>query len=188
MTGRIGIRNNCIVILAESLESWVLEREVEGQEITPYLNKLLQDSTTLYAPHVLTQVKGGRSIDAQLLLCAGMLPINSGTYSSQYPDHTYGTLQKAMHQQKNSRNYLLTIDKVSTWNQGVIAYSFGTDTIIAYHDFELTEAFGTHKRTGDGSFLAQCSQKNREGGNLEEGGECLHAAGDLLRPCSLQIA
>ena len=30
--------------------------------------------------------------------------------------------------------------------------------------------------------------KNREGGNLEEGGECLHAAGDLLRPCSLQIA
>ena len=163
LAGRIGIRNNCIVILAESLESWVLEREVEGQEITPYLNKLLQDSTTLYAPHVLTQVKGGRSIDAQLLLCAGMLPINSGTYSSQYPDHTYGTLQKAMHQQKNSRNYLLTIDKVSTWNQGVIAYSFGTDTIIAYHDFELTEAFGTHKRTGDGSFLAQCRQKIEKG-------------------------
>lgn len=163
LAGRIGIRNNCIVILAESLESWVLEREVERQEITPYLNKLLQDSTTLYAPHVLTQVKGGRSIDAQLLLCAGMLPINSGTYSSQYPDHTYGTLQKAMHQQKNSRNYLLTIDKVSTWNQGVIAYSFGTDTIIAYHDFELTEAFGTHKRTGDGSFLAQCRQKIEKG-------------------------
>lgn len=159
----IGVRNNCIIILAESLESWVLEKEVEGQEITPYLNKLLQDSTTLYAPHMLTQVKGGRSIDAQLLLCAGMLPINSGTYSSQYADHTYGTLQKAMHQKKNSRNYLLTIDKVSTWNQGVIAYSFGTDTIIAYHDFELTEAFGTHKRTGDGSFLAQCREKIENG-------------------------
>ena len=43
-------RNNCIVILAESLESWVLEQTVEGQELTPYLNKLLKDSTTLYAP------------------------------------------------------------------------------------------------------------------------------------------
>lgn len=168
--GRIGVRNNCIVILAESLESWVLEREVEGQEITPYLNKLLQDSTTLYAPHMLTQVKGGRSIDAQLMLCAGMLPINSGTYSSLYADHTYATLQKAMHQKKNSRNYLLTIDKVSTWNQGVIAYSFGTDTIVAYHDFELTEAFGTHKRTGDGSFLAQCRQKI-ENGEIWKNGE-----------------
>lgn len=158
-----GVRANCIVILAESLESWVLETEVEGQEITPCLNRLLRDSTTLYAPRVLTQVKGGRSIDAQLLLCAGMLPINSGTYSSLYPDHTYLTLQKAMKEKRHARSYLLTIDKVSTWNQGVIAYSFGTDTIIAYHDFELTEAFGTHKRTGDGSFLAQCSRKIANG-------------------------
>lgn len=170
LAGHIGVRNNCIVILAESLESWVLERKVEEKEITPYLNKLIQDSTTLYAPRVLTQVKGGRSIDAQLMLCGGMLPINSGTYSSLYPDHTYATLQKAMHLEKNSRNYLLTIDKVSTWNQGVIAHSFGTDTIISYLDFKLTEAFGTHKRTGDGSFLAQC-RKKIENGEIWEKGE-----------------
>lgn len=156
-------RNNCIIILAESLESWVLEKEVEGQELTPYLNKLLKDSTTLYAPHVLTQVKGGRSIDAQLMLCTGLLPLNSGTYSSQYPNHVYPSLQKAMREKKQSRNYLLTIDKVSTWNQGPIAYSFGVDTILAYHDFELTEAFGTHKRTGDGSFFVQCQEKIDKG-------------------------
>lgn len=156
-------RNNCIIIFAESLESWVLEKEVEGQEITPYLNKLLKDSTTLYAPHVLTQVKGGRSIDAQLMLCTGLLPLNSGTYSSQYPNHVYPSLQKAMREKKHSRNYLLTIDKVSTWNQGPIAYSFGIDTILAYHDFKLTEAFGTHKRTGDGSFFTQCQEKIEKG-------------------------
>ncbi len=156
-------RNSCIIIFAESLESWVLEKEVEGQEITPYLNKLLKDSTTLYVPHVLTQVKGGRSIDAQLMLCTGLLPLNSGTYSSQYPNHIYPSLQKAMREKKQSRNYLLTIDKVSTWNQGPIAYSFGIDTILAYHDFKLTEAFGTHKRTGDGSFFAQCQEKISKG-------------------------
>lgn len=163
LTRPITARNNCIVIFAESLESWVLERSVEGQEITPYLNKLLNEPTTLYAPHVLTQVKGGRSIDAQLLLCAGMLPINNGTYSSQYANHTYYTLQKAMRQEKKARSYLLTIDKVSTWNQGVIAYSFGTDSIIAYKDFKLTEAFGTHKRIGDRSFFVQCKEKLESG-------------------------
>lgn len=162
-------RNNCIIILAESLESWVIETEVEGQEITPYINRLLKDTTTLYAPQVLTQVKGGRSIDAQLMICTGLLPINSGTYSSQFPGNEYPSLQKAMKQFKNSRNYLLTIDKVSTWNQGVIAQSFGTDTILAYHDFELTEAFGTHKRTGDGSFLAQTEQKIENGEIWKEG-------------------
>ncbi len=152
-------RTNVIVILAESFESWPLEREVEGVEITPYLNRLIKDSTTLYAPNVLTQVKGGRSIDAQLLLCAGLLPVNSGTYSSQYPGNEYYTLQKALAQKNAARSYLLTIDKISTWNQGVIAYSFGTDTIVAYHDFKLEEAFGTHKRTGDDAFLRQCAEK-----------------------------
>ncbi len=165
----IGVRNNCIVILAESLESWVLEREVEGQELTPCLNRLLKEPTTLYAPHVLTQVKGGRSIDAQLLLCAGMLPVNSGTYSSQFPDNAYFTLQKAMSGKKQARNYLLTIDKLNTWNQGVISRSFGTDTILSYHDFELTEAFGTHKRTGDGSFLRQSAEKIARGEIWKEG-------------------
>lgn len=156
-------RRNCILILAESFESWVLEQEVEGQEITPCLNRLLKEPTTLYAPHVLTQVKGGRSIDAQLMINAGMLPLNSGAYSSLYPDNHYATLPKAMHELKHSRNYLLTIDKVSTWNQGAIAYSFGLDTIIAYHDFRKAEAFGTHKRIGDVPFFEQCSEKISEG-------------------------
>lgn len=156
-------RRNCILILAESLESWVLERTVEGKEITPCLNRLIAEPTTLYAPQVLTQVKGGRSIDAQLLVCTGLLPINSGTYSSLYADNHYPSLQKALHAQYGTRNYLLTIDKVSTWNQGPIAQSFGTDTLIAYHDFELNEAFGTHKRTGDGSFFEQCCEKMERG-------------------------
>lgn len=159
----IETRRNCILILAESFESWVLEQEVEGQEITPCLNRLVKEPTTLYAPHVLTQVKGGRSIDAQLMINAGMLPLNSGAYSSLYPDNHYATLPKAMHELKHSRNYLLTIDKVSTWNQGAIAYSFGLDTIIAYHDFRKAEAFGTHKRIGDVPFFEQCSEKISEG-------------------------
>lgn len=159
----IETRRNCILILAESFESWVLEQEVEGQEITPYLNRLVKEPTTLYAPHVLTQVKGGRSIDAQLMINAGMLPLNSGAYSSLYPDNHYATLPKAMHELKHSRNYLLTIDKVSTWNQGAIAYSFGLDTIIAYHDFRKAEAFGTHKRIGDVPFFEQCSEKISDG-------------------------
>lgn len=159
----IETRRNCILILAESFESWVLEQEVEGQEITPCLNRLVKEPTTLYAPHVLTQVKGGRSIDAQLMINAGMLPLNSGAYSSLYPDNHYATLPKAMHELKHSRNYLLTIDKVSTWNQGAIAYSFGLDTIIAYHDFRKAEAFGTHKRIGDVPFFEQCSEKISDG-------------------------
>lgn len=156
-------RSNLLIVFAESLESWVLEKKVDGKEITPCLNRLLKDQSTLYAPNVLTQVKGGRSIDAQLMICSGLLPLMSGTYSSLYYDNTFYTLQKAMRGLKHSRSYLLTIDKVSTWNQGAVARSFGTDTIISYHDFKMTEAFGTHKRIGDASFFQQCREKIERG-------------------------
>ena len=152
-------RKNCILIFAESLESWVIGLNYQGHEITPYLNKLLKDSTTLYAPKVLTQVKGGRSIDAQLMICAGMLPLKTGTYSVDYPDNLYYSLQKAMKEQNNSRNYLLTVDKIRTWNQGVIANAFGVDTILSYNDFELREAFGNRKRAGDCSLMEQAVEK-----------------------------
>lgn len=156
-------RSNLLIVFAESFESWVLEKKVDGKEITPCLNRLLKEKSTLYAPNVLTQVKGGRSIDAQLMICSGLLPLMSGTYSSLYYDNTFYTLQKAMRGLKHSRSYLLTIDKVSTWNQGAVARSFGTDTIISYHDFKMTEAFGTHKRIGDASFFQQCREKIERG-------------------------
>lgn len=156
-------RSNLLIVFAESLESWVFEKKVDGKEITPCLNRLLKEKSTLYAPNVLTQVKGGRSIDAQLMICSGLLPLMSGTYSSLYYDNTFYTLQKAMRGLKHSRSYLLTIDKVSTWNQGAVARSFGTDTIISYHDFKMTEAFGTHKRIGDASFFQQCREKIERG-------------------------
>lgn len=156
-------RSNLLIVFAESLESWVLEKKVDGKEITPCLNRLLKEKSTLYAPNVLTQVKGGRSIDAQLMICSGLLPLMSGTYSSLYYDNTFYTLQKAMRGLKHSRSYLLTIDKVSTWNQGAVARSFGTDTIISYHYFKMTEAFGTHKRIGDASFFQQCREKIERG-------------------------
>lgn len=156
-------RSNLLIVFAELLESWVLEKKVDGKEITPCLNRLLKEKSTLYAPNVLTQVKGGRSIDAQLMICSGLLPLMSGTYSSLYYDNTFYTLQKAMRGLKHSRSYLLTIDKVSTWNQGAVARSFGTDTIISYHDFKMTEAFGTHKRIGDASFFQQCREKIERG-------------------------
>ena len=41
-TDSLSQRTNVVVILCESLESWVLERKVEGKELTPHINQLLK--------------------------------------------------------------------------------------------------------------------------------------------------
>lgn len=153
-------RKNCILILAESLESWVLETLYEGIEITPCLNKLLTDSATLYAPHVLTQVKGGRSIDAQLLVNTGLYPVATGTYSTQFPDSYYPSVIKAFKEQHpDARAYTLTVDKHIVWNQHRVSPAFGYDGLIDRKGFIVDEAVGPRKKVGDVSFLRQCAEK-----------------------------
>ncbi|EJX09847.1 sulfatase family protein [gut metagenome] len=165
----VPIRTNLVVILCESLESWVLERTVDGHEITPCLNALLKEPTTLYAPQVLTQVAGGRSIDGQLLLNAGMLPIQSGSYSMKYPQNTYFTLTKALKEERGARSYLLTVDKPIVWNQGVIAKAFGIDTVLSKSSWVLDEKVGSRKKLGDESFFRQTTEKLRKGEIWPEG-------------------
>lgn len=153
-------KSNCIIILAESLESWVLERTVEGQEITPHLNSLLKKANTIYAPKVLTQVKGGRSIDAQLMIQTGLLPIQTGAYSIKHPNNYYPSLVKAFKEHyPRARSFIMTVDKNITWNQEVIAKSFGFDSVLWKKDFIIDEKIGERKKLGDYSFLKQCASK-----------------------------
>lgn len=158
-----GTRKNYVWILCESLESWVLGTEFEGKEITPYLNSLLADSTTLYLPNVQSQVADGRSIDCQLIENAGLLPLKSGAYSLIAPDNKFYTLADAMSQLKGARSYLFTVDKPNTWNQGRIARAFGIDTMLTRSDWRMDQKIGTRNRLGDESFLRQLTQKCRDG-------------------------
>lgn len=157
---KIEERDNCIIILAESFESWVLEKEVEGKEITPNLNKYLRESSSLYAPYVQTQVKGSRSIDGQLLLHTGLLPIKFGAYSARFPHHTYYSIDKAFKEKyADGHTCCLTVDKKVVWNVAIVAQDFGYDTLLDKPYFKLDEKTGPRHRLGDVSFLRQCAEK-----------------------------
>ena len=157
-------RRHVIIILAESLESWVLERTVEGQELTPRLNALLRDSLTIYAPHILSQAKGGRSIDAQLMINSGLLPIASGAYSLKYPHTTYPSLAEALRAEYGAdavRAYALTGDKPMVWNQAIIDPALGYDSLISKASFVNDEPVGPRYRPqiGDVALMRQIADK-----------------------------
>lgn len=157
---KIETRDNCILILAESFESWVIEKTVEGKEITPNINRLLKGPETFYAPYVLTQVKGSRSIDGQLLLHTGMLPINFGAYSVRFPHHTYYSIDKAFKEKYDkAQSCCFTVDKKIVWNVGVVAQDFGYDKLLDKPFWKLDEKTGPRHRLGDLSFLRQCAEK-----------------------------
>lgn len=155
----VGRRTSLIIILCESLESWVVEKEIDGKPVTPYLNSLIADSTTFYAPNVLTQVSSGRSIDGQLLINCGLLPMLSSVYSMKHPATRYPSLNKAMKEKYGTKSYLFTCDKPITWNQEVISRSFGCDSLLDRSGWDIDELVGNPPKLSDRSFMRQSTEK-----------------------------
>ena len=74
---------NLVLIMCESLESWPINLEIEGQTVTPFLNSLVADSANVYYnPAVLTQARAGRSIDGQLLYTTRRYPMSKGVFAN----------------------------------------------------------------------------------------------------------
>jgi len=159
-----------VLVLLESFESWLLKREVEGQTLTPRLNEMLADSTTLFFPNVVTQVATGRSIDAQLLILAGLMPMTDEPFSFNYPDNDYPTLVKALKAKRATRAYLLSPDKAVTWNQNPIARAFGIDTLLMEPSWEVTERIGSGRgKLSDRGLVRQIIDRMKSGEVFPEG-------------------
>lgn len=158
-------RRNLVFVFCESMESWLLENDTDsGNEIMPYLNSLLRDSTTLYIPHVKSQVGTGRSIDAQLLMLAGMAPMGKEVWSMTYPRHSYRTIIHAMkNADPQTRASLLTADKPITWNQALVAQAFGMDTILSRDSWAQTQLVGNPAKLSDGALMEQIVSRMRAG-------------------------
>lgn len=157
---RLEVRDNCIILLLESFESFVLETEVEGQEITPNINALLRESNTFYAPKMQTQVGGARSIDAQLILHTGLLPVAYGAYSVRFIHNVYPSIDKAW-KEKYGPDALaasFTVDKKTVWNVAVVAQDFGYE-LYDKPTWTLDVKTGPRGRLGDDSFLRQSYEK-----------------------------
>lgn len=74
----INMRKNLIIIVVESLNADIVERSDNGVEITPVLNRLIHEPGTFSCARLATQTRDGNSIDGQLLINTGMLPISKG--------------------------------------------------------------------------------------------------------------
>ena len=87
---------------------------------------MLKEENVLYAPYVQTQVKGSRSIDGQLLLHTGLLPINYGAYSARFPHHTYYSIDKSFLKEnmEGGGTCCMTVDKKVVWNVAIVAQDF----------------------------------------------------------------
>ncbi len=164
-------KKNVVLVICESLESWPLGLEIEGKEVTPFLNSLINDSSTFFSPHVLTQVCSGHSIDGQLIYTTGLLPTSNAVYSMKYPDRNFPSLNKILKKDRNAKSILMTTDKPTTWNMLAVERAFEYDTIFNHNNWEKDEMI--FRSISDKSFFRQSLAELKKGTLWPENSSCM---------------
>ncbi|GAA0077142.1 hypothetical protein UT300005_15200 [Clostridium sp. CTA-5] len=81
---------NVIFLQVESLERVAINQKINGQEVTPNLNKLLKNS--IYFDNIYEQNGSGSSSDCDLMANTSVLPISDGRTFFEYPDTKFTTM------------------------------------------------------------------------------------------------
>lgn len=141
---------NLLVIQWESLENFPVMQRIEGQEITPNLNKLVGNS--IYFSNYNEEVNEGTSSDADLMTNTSIYPLRRGSTFFRYADTKYNSMPKIL----QSMGYSTTAmhpDNGAFWNWMPGLKSIGFEKCIDTASFKVDESIGLG--LSDGSYLRQ---------------------------------
>lgn len=134
---------NLIFIQIESLDGFLINNKINGQEITPNINKLLKNS--IYFDNIYAQNSTGMSSDCDFMVNTSVLPIIGEMTAMEYPDTKYNTISSLLKQK--GYNSLSSIGEIGPnlggfkW-QEVHKVCFQFDNVLDYTSLDQNEMSG----------------------------------------------
>ncbi|WP_010278282.1 LTA synthase family protein [Paenibacillus senegalensis] len=120
-----------ILIQLESFQDFLVGLEIDGQEITPNLNRLVEDH--FYIPNFYQQVGQGNTSDAEFVVNTSFYIPPRGAASQMYAGKELPSLPKLMKEQGYFTSTFHT-NVVEFWNRGELYEALGFDR---YYDKEF---------------------------------------------------
>ena len=149
---------NVIMIHGESIQQFCMDTYINGEELTPNLNKLAREG--LYFSNFYAQESVGTSSDSEFTLATSLMPASSGTVAINYWDRDYTTIQKML-KEKGYFIYSMHGNNGSYWNRLNLHSSLGYDRFFNYtDDFIIDETIGLG--LSDKSFFRQAVPKVKD--------------------------
>lgn len=148
---------NLIVIQMEAIQEFVINSKVNGNEITPNLNKLIEES--LYFDNYYFQVSGGNTSDAEFTSNNSLYPAKEGAAYIRFPENKYYSLPMEL-KEKGYNTYALHAFNPDFWNRSEMYKSVGFDKFISQDDYVMDDFMGWESNAlSDESFFRQSLDK-----------------------------
>lgn len=149
---------NVLTIHAESIQQFALDTYINGEELTPNLNKLAREG--LYFSNFYAQESVGTSSDSEFTFSTSLMPASSGTVAINYWDRDYTSIQ-SMLRDMGYYTFSMHGNNGSYWNRMNLHNSLGYDKFYNYStDFNIDETIGLG--LSDKSFFNQAVPKIKE--------------------------
>ncbi|WP_027623278.1 LTA synthase family protein [Clostridium lundense] len=132
----IGEGKNLIVIQFESLQNFLINKKINGEEITPNLNKFIKRS--LYYDNCFYQVMEGNTSDSEFICNNSLYPLSSGAIYYKYAANYYNSLPKLL-ENKGYTTAVFHGNNEGFWNRSVMYKSLGFQNFYGAHSFNLDE-------------------------------------------------
>jgi lipoteichoic acid synthase len=130
---------NLIVVQMEAIQEFVINRTVNGREITPNLNRLAREG--LYFENLYCQTADGNTSDAEFIFNTSLYPISEGAVYNIYYDNTYNSLAYAL-AAKGYETASFHGFKPEFYNRNIMHKKLGFNRFVSEEDFILDDLAG----------------------------------------------
>jgi len=123
---------NVVYISLESLQSFIIDYKLDGQEVTPFMNSLVRNGEAFYFDNFFHQTGQGKTSDAEFMMENSLFPLSQGSVFINKAQNTYQSGPAIL----KSRGYTSAAfhgNYKTFWNRNEMYRAFGFD-----HFFDAT--------------------------------------------------
>jgi lipoteichoic acid synthase len=130
---------NLIVVQVESLQDFVVDFRVGGQEVMPHLRRWAADAVRF--TNVTDETSEGRTSDAEFATLTSLLPLDHGAVAFRYPANHYVALPRVLVEHGYATLSAVPFEP-GFWNRQVMHPQYGFQRSLFEPDFQMTEQIG----------------------------------------------
>ncbi|MES1044842.1 LTA synthase family protein [Heyndrickxia oleronia] len=143
---------NVILISLESTQQLVINRKINGEEITPFLNSILKDS--LYFPNFYHQTAQGKTSDAEFMIDNGLYPLSGGSVFVRRPRNDFYALPEILKEDGYYSAVFHSNDE-TFWNRENMYETMGYDQFFSKKYYHVSEENSVNYGLKDIPFFEQ---------------------------------
>ncbi|MFC7785576.1 MULTISPECIES: LTA synthase family protein [unclassified Rossellomorea] len=131
---------NVIYISMESLQTFMIGRELNGEEVTPFLNSLVDSEEAMYFDNFFHQTGQGKTSDSEFIIENSLFPLPQGAVFMTHANNTYQSAPSIL----KGEGYTSAVfhgNYKTFWNRSEMYRSMGYDEFFdaTYYDMSNPE-------------------------------------------------